>query len=151
MCNICKNNIAKMFLDFLLEFKIVHLIKLFFFFFFGKNSFACRISKTAGWIFTKICNAATSKLLYVQCKFMFKSDCKILRYGCFKVLAQACPGWGDGIDPEFFASSLYISVSITVRFFKFNMINRYKSNISKLVLVFSSFKIVNLKQLFWHF
>ena len=36
----------------------------------------------------------------------------------------------------FFVSSLYISVAIKVRFLKFNMFNRYKNNISKLVLVF---------------
>ena len=30
MCNICKNNIAKMFLDFFLKFKIVCLIRVFF-------------------------------------------------------------------------------------------------------------------------
>ena len=67
---------------------------------------------------------------------MFKSDRKILSYGCFKILAQACPEWGDGTDTEFFVSSLYISVAIKVRFLKFNMFNRYKHNISKLVLVF---------------
>ena len=67
---------------------------------------------------------------------MFKSDSKILSYGHFKILAQACPEWGDGTDPEFFVSLLYISVAIKVRFLKFNMFNRYKYNISKLVLVF---------------
>ena len=67
---------------------------------------------------------------------MFKLDSKILSYGHFKILAQACPGWGDGIDPEFFVLSLYISVAIKVRFLKFNMFNRYKNSISKLVLVF---------------
>ena len=51
MCNICKNNIAKMFLDFLFKFKIVHLIEVFLIF--GKKSSACGISKKAGWIFTK--------------------------------------------------------------------------------------------------
>ena len=50
MCNICKNNIAKMFLDFL-NFKIVYLIKVVFFIF-GKKSSARVISKIAGWIFT---------------------------------------------------------------------------------------------------
>ena len=49
MCNICKNNIAKMLLDFF-KFKIVHLIEVFKIF--GKKS-ARGISKTAGWIFTK--------------------------------------------------------------------------------------------------
>ena len=68
---------------------------------------------------------------------MFKLDGKILSYDRFKIFAQACPEWGDGTDPEFFVSSLYISVAIKVRFLKFNMFNRYKHNISKLVLVFS--------------
>ena len=36
--------------------------------------------------------------------------------GHFKILAQACPEWGDGINPEFFVSSLYISVAIKVRY-----------------------------------
>ena len=67
---------------------------------------------------------------------MFKSDRKILSYGHFKILTQACPEWGDGTDPEFFVSSLYISVAIKVTFLKFNMFNRYTHNISKLVLVF---------------
>ena len=62
---------------------------------------------------------------------MFKSDNQILSYGRFKILVQACPGWGDGIDPDFFVSSLYISVAIEVRFLKFNMFNRYKNNICK--------------------
>ena len=57
---------------------------------------------------------------------MFKSDNKILSYGHFKILVQAFAGWGDGIDPDFFVSSLYISVAIKVRFLKFNMFNRYK-------------------------
>ena len=30
----------------------------------------------------------------------------------FKILAQECTGWGDGIDPELFVSSLHISVAI---------------------------------------
>ena len=67
---------------------------------------------------------------------MFKSDNNILSYGRFKILVQACPGWGDGIDPDFFVSLLYISVAIKVKFLKFNMFNRYNNNISKLVLVF---------------
>ena len=71
-----------------------------------------------------MCNAGTSKGLNVQCNFMFKSDHKILIYGHFKILAQACPGKGDGIDPEFFVSLLYISVAIKVRLLKFNMFNR---------------------------
>ena len=67
---------------------------------------------------------------------MFKSDLKILSYGHFKILAQACPKWGDGADPEIFVYLFYISVAIKVRFLKFNMFNRYKHNISRLVLVF---------------
>ena len=67
---------------------------------------------------------------------MFKSDHQILSYDHFKILAQACPGLGDGIDPEFFVSSLYTSVAIKVRFLKFNIFNRYKNNISELVLVY---------------
>ena len=59
-----------------------------------------------------------------------------MSYGRFKILVQACPGWGDGIDPDVSPSSLYISVAIKVKFLKFNMFNRYKNNISKLVLVF---------------
>ena len=51
--------------------------------------------------FHEICTAGTSKLVDVQCKFMFKSDDKILSYGRFKILVQACPRWGDGIDPDF--------------------------------------------------
>ena len=61
--------------------------------------------------FHNICNAGTSKLLDVQCKFMFILDCNI--------------------SPEVFVSLLYISVAIKVRFLKFN-----KNSISKLVLVF---------------
>ena len=49
---------------------------------------------------------------------------------------------------NFFVSSLYISVAIKVRFLKFNRFNRYKNNISKLVLVFRIFKIVDLNQIF---
>ena len=37
---------------------------------------------------------------------------------------------------EFFISLLYISVAIKVRFLKFDMFNRYKNNISNLVVVF---------------
>ena len=53
------------------------------------------------------------------------------------IITQACPGWGDGIDPETFVSSLYISVAIKGRLLKFNMFNRYKINISKLGLICS--------------
>ena len=47
------------------------------------------------------------------------------------------PGQGDGIDPEFFVSSLYISIAIKGRLLTFDMFNKYKINIFKLVLIFS--------------
>ena len=133
MCNICKNNIAKMFLDF---FKILNCLFNRRFLNFWWKIFCARNLKNRKVDFHKICTAGTSKLVDVQCKFMFISDDKILSYGRFKILVQACPGWGDGNDPDFFVSSLYISVAIKVRFLKFNMFNRYKNNISKLLLVF---------------
>ena len=92
--------------------------------------------KTRSVDFHKICTAGTSTLIDVQGKFMCKSDCTILSYGHFKILAQACPEWGDGTNPDFFVSSLYISVAIKVRFLKFNIFNRHKHNISKLVSVY---------------
>ena len=51
MCNICKNNIAKMFLDFFksLNCSFDRRFKIF-----GKKSSAHGISKTAGWIFTNL-------------------------------------------------------------------------------------------------
>ena len=89
MCNICKNNIAKIFLDFL-KFKFVHLIEGFFKFW-QKKIYRRNLKKH--WVnFHKICTVGTSKLVDVQCKFMFKSDYKILSYSHFKILAQACPG-----------------------------------------------------------
>ena len=66
---------------------------------------------------------------------MFKSEHNILSYCCFKILAQVCLGLNDDIDPEFLVS-LLLKVAIKGRFLKFNMFNRYKSDISKLVLVF---------------
>ena len=51
--------------------------------------------------------------------------------------SSSMPRGGDGIDPEIFVSSLYISVAIKGRLLKFNMFNRCKINISKLVLIFS--------------
>ena len=133
MCNICKNNIAKMFLDF---FKILNCSFDRRFLNFWQKIFCARNLKNRWVDFHKICTAGTSKLVDVQCKFMCKSHNTILSYGRFKILVLACPGWGDGNDPDFFVSSLYISVAIKVRFLKFNMFNRYKNNISKLVLVF---------------
>ena len=38
---------------------------------------------------------------------------------------------GDGIDPEIFVSSLYISVAIKGRLLKFSTFNRCKIDISK--------------------
>ena len=76
-----------------------------------------------------------------------KSEHNILSYCCFKILAQVglCLGLNDSIDPEFLVSLFYISVAIKGRVLKFNMFNRYKSDISKMVLVFSNFKIIDLK------
>ena len=88
---LCKNNIAKMFLDF---FKIWNCSFDRCFLNFWLKIFCARNLKNCWVDFHNICNADTSKLLDVQCKFMFQLDRKIL--------AQACPGWGDGIDPEFF-------------------------------------------------
>ena len=36
------------------------------------------------------------------------------------------PGQGDGNDPDFFVSSLYISVAIKVRVLKLHMFSRYE-------------------------
>ena len=66
MCNICKNNIAKMFLDFF-KFKIVHLIEVFLIF--CKKSSAHGISKTAGFIFTKL-----------HCRYIYACRCALQIY-----------------------------------------------------------------------
>ena len=58
---------------------------------FGKKIFYARNLKNAWVDFHNICNAGTSKLVDVQCKFMFKSVHEILSYGRFKILVQACP------------------------------------------------------------
>ena len=76
---------------------------------------------------------------------MFKLGCKILSYGHFKILVKECTGWGDGIDPELFLSSLYISVAIKASLLKLNMFNMNKNTTSKMFLIFSNFKIVHLK------
>ena len=68
----------------------MHLIEVFLIF--GKKIFDARYLKRCYVDFHKICSAGTSELRDEQCKFMFKSDCKILRYGCFKIIPQACPG-----------------------------------------------------------
>ena len=89
MCNICKNNITKMFLDF---FKILNCSFDRRFLNFWQKIVCARNLKNCWVDFHKICTAGTSKLVDVQCKFMFKSDNKILSYGRFKILVQACPG-----------------------------------------------------------
>ena len=89
MCNICKNNIAKMFLDFL---KILNCSFDRRFLNFWQKIVCARNLKNRWVDFHKICTAGTSKLVDVQCKFMFKSDNKILSYGRFKILVQAYPG-----------------------------------------------------------
>ena len=55
--------------------------------------------------------------------------CKIVSYGHFKIPAQECIGLGDGIDPELFVSSLYISVAIKASLLKFNVFNMYKNTL----------------------
>ena len=62
------------------------------FFLFLVKIFCAQNLKNCHMDFQKICSASTSNILDVQCKFMFKSDSKILSYGRFKILAQACPG-----------------------------------------------------------
>ena len=70
------------------KFKIVHLIEVFIIF--GKKSSARNLKNR--WLdFHKICTAGTSKLVDVQCQFMYTSDNNILSYGRFKILVQACP------------------------------------------------------------
>ena len=76
---------------------------------------------------------------------MFKLGHKILHYSHFKILAQECTGWCDGIDSELFGPSVYISVAIKASLLKFNMFNMCKNTIFKMFLVFSNFKIVDLK------
>ena len=36
----------------------------------------------------------------VHLKFFINSDHKILSYGHFKIIAQECTWWGEGIDPK---------------------------------------------------
>ena len=68
------------------KFKIVHLIEVFLIF--GNKSLARNLKNR--WVdFHKMCTAGTSQLVDVQCKFMFKSDHRILSYGQFKILAHA--------------------------------------------------------------
>ena len=51
----------------------------------------CLLNLKNCWVdFHKIYNVGTSKILDVQCKFIFKSDYKILSYGHFKILVQEC-------------------------------------------------------------
>ena len=75
-----KNNIAKMFLDF---FKILNCAFDRGFKNFWQKIFCARNLKNRWVDFHKICTAGTSKLVDVQCKFMFKSNNKILSYGRF--------------------------------------------------------------------
>ena len=41
-----------------------------------------------------------SKHVVVHLLFFSKSDRKILSYGHFKIIAQKCARWGEGIDPK---------------------------------------------------
>ena len=71
-----------------------------------------------------MCTAGISKLIDVQCKFMFKSDCKILSYGRFKILIQACPS-EVRVQIQIFLFLRFISqLLLKFPFLKFNMFNR---------------------------
>ena len=59
---------------------------------FWQKIFSARNLKKCWVHFHKICTAGTSALLDVQCKFMLKSDRKLLRYSHLKIIVQVCPG-----------------------------------------------------------
>ena len=61
-----------------------------------------------------------------------------------KIKAQECTWWGEGIDPKYFVSLLYISVAIKPTLLKFSMFSVHKNTISNMFLEFSNFKIVDL-------
>ena len=43
-----------------------------------------------------------------------------------KIFVSSFTGWGEGINPNFFVSSLYISVAIKASLLKFNVFNIHK-------------------------
>ena len=49
-----------------------------------------------------------------------------------KITAQVCTWWGEGIDPKYFVSLLYISVAITASILKFSMFSVHKNTISNI-------------------
>ena len=63
-----------------------------------------------------------------------------------KIIAQECTLWGEGIDPKYFVSLLYISVAFKASILKFSMfgVGLHKNTISNMFLEFSNFKIVDL-------
>ena len=64
-----------------------------------------------------------------------------------KIIAQECTRWGEGIDPKYFVSLLYISVAIKASLLKFSMFSIHKNTISSMFLFFSNFKIVDLTEI----
>ena len=53
-----------------------------------------------------------------------------------KITGQECTWWGEGIDPKYFVSLLYISVDIKASLLKFSMFSVHKNSISKIFLEF---------------
>ena len=53
-----------------------------------------------------------------------------------KIIVQECIWWGEGIDPKYFVSLLYISVAIKASLSKFNMFSVHKNTISNIFLEF---------------
>ena len=62
-----------------------------------------------------------------------------------KFLHKHAPGEVMVLIQNFLFHRFISQLLLKFRFLKFNMFNRYKHNISKLVLVFSNFKILDLK------
>ena len=61
-----------------------------------------------------------------------------------KIIVQEYIWWGEGIDPKYFVSLLYISVAIRANLLKFSMFNVHKNTISNIFLEFFNFKIVDV-------
>ena len=76
--------------------------------------------------------------------YFLKSDHKIVSYGHFNYVAQEYTRWGEGIDPKYFLSMLYISVAIKASLLKCSMFSEHNSTISNMFLEFSNFKIADL-------
>ena len=70
-----------------------------------------------------------------------------LRYWSkIKIVTQECTWWGEGIDPKYFVTLLYISIAIKFKasLLTFSMFNVHKNTISNMFLELSNFKIVDL-------